>query len=133
MRDLYNNVGVSASIAAQTVTAAVNGASVDLQGFESATFSLDLGTFAGTTPTATIKIQESADGTTFTDVAAADLLGGALPASFAAADAAKTYKRGYIGDKRYVRAIVSAVTGTGPSLPLSVTVIRGHARHNPVS
>jgi hypothetical protein len=132
MEDMYNSIGLTSSIRAQAVTAAVNGAGVELANFNSATVVFDLGTFAGTTPTATIKIQESDDNVTFTDVAAADLIGGALPGIDATTDET-VYKRGYIGIKKYVRVIVSAIAGTSPSLPMSAVVIRGHARTYPVA
>lgn len=132
-RDLYNSVSPASSIVAQAVTATVNGTGVDLQGFESADVLIDLGTFAGTTPTATIQIQESDDNSTFTAVAAADLIGGALPATIDPTNDVALYERGYIGTKRYIRVAVTAVTGTSPSLPMSAVVVRGHARSKPAS
>ncbi|MFC4768736.1 hypothetical protein [Effusibacillus consociatus] len=131
-KDLYNNVSPAQSIRAQAVAAVLNGTGVNLSGYESATILIDLGTFAGTTPTATIKIQESSDDATYTDVAAADLLGGALPATIDTTNDETVYKRGYIGSKKFVRVIVSSIAGTGASLPMSAVVVRGHARHMPV-
>jgi hypothetical protein len=129
--DMYNVNSPSSSIRAQAVTATLNGTGVDLQGFEGALVLLDLGLFGGTTPTATIKIQESDDNTTFTDVAAADLLGGVLPAIDTTNDET-TYERGYIGRKRYIRVAVTAIAGTSPSLPTSAVVVRGGPRKQPV-
>ena len=131
IRDLYNNVSPATSLSARAVAAAVNGAGVDMQGFDSADILIDLGTFAGTTPTATIQIQESDDNTNFTAVAAADLIGGALPASIDTTNDETLYERGYIGSKRYIRVAVTAVGGTGPSLPMSAVVVRGHAKSKP--
>lgn len=131
MQDLHSNIGFSQSLRPQAVIAAVNGLSVDLQGFDGAEFEINLGTFTGTTPTATLKLQESVDGTTFTDIAVADLLGGALPVIDTTNDEG-IIKRGYFNNKRYVRGIVSAVTGTTPSLPMSISVIKGHARKYPI-
>ena len=130
-RDLYNKVSPASSILARTVTATVNGIGVDLQGYESADVLIDLGTFEGTTPSATIQIQESDDNTTFTAVAAADLIGGALPATIDTTNDDTLYERGYLGRKRYVRVAVTAISGTGPSLPMSAVVVRGHARSMP--
>lgn len=131
MQDLHSNIGFSQSLRPQAISVAVNGISVDLQGFDSAEFEINLGTFAGTTPTATIKLQESVDGITFTDIVTAELLGGALPVIDTTNDEA-IIKRGYFNNKRYVRGIVSAVTGTTPSLPMSISVIKGHARKYPI-
>lgn len=132
MRDLANNLGPAQSIRPQAVTATLNGTGVDLRGFDSALLQLDFGTFAGTGPSATVKWQESDDDATYTDIATADLIGGAVPAITPTNDEA-IIKRGYAGTKRYVRAIVSAISGTGPSLPMSATVIRGHASQQPVA
>lgn len=132
MQDMYNNVGILSSIAAQAIAAAVNGVGVDLANFNSATVILDLGTFAGTTPTATIQVQESDDNVTFTAVADAELIGGVLPATIDTTNDLTVYKRGYNGIKRYLRVAVTAVTGTGPSLPASATIVRGHARKYPI-
>lgn len=131
MQDMHNNIGFSQSVAPQAVTAAINGSGVDRANFDSVEFEINLGTFGGTTPTATIKLQESDDNSTFTDIVAADILGGALPTIDTTNDVA-VHKRGYIGNKRYVRGIVSAVSGTTPSLPMSITVIKGCARKYPV-
>lgn len=131
-RDIYNELSEVNSINAQAVTATLNGTSADLQGFESAQVLIDLGTFGGTTPTATIQIQDSADDATFAAVAAADLQGGALPDPIDTTNDAQLLVRGYIGSKRYVRVAVTATGGTSPSLPMSATIQRGHARTQPV-
>jgi hypothetical protein len=131
-RDLYNNITAAASIGAQAVTAALNGSSVDMANYASAVVLLDLGTFAGTTPSATIQIQESDDNSTFTAVAAADLHGGALPGTIDTTNDAQLYERGYIGQKRYLRVAITAIAGTGPSLPLSAVIVRGHPRKAPI-
>ena len=40
---------------------------------------------------------------------------------------------GYIGGKRYIRAVANFSGTHGTATPLSVSVIKGHARNNPVS
>lgn len=127
-KDLSQVLAPVKSITPQAVTAALNGTGVDLQGYESAVVLLDLGTFAGTTPTATIQIQESSDNTTFTAVAAGDLVGGGQLATIDTTNDLTLYERGYVGSKRYVRGAVTAIAGTGPSLPMAVTVVRGTPR-----
>lgn len=129
--DLYHEMSPASSIVAQAVTAPVNGAAVDLQGFDGALILIDAGTFSGTTPTATVKIQDSPDSTTWTDVAAANLIGGALPATIDTTNDVTLYERAYRGVQRYLRVIVSAVTGTTPSLPLSAVITRSNARKKP--
>jgi hypothetical protein len=133
MKDIKSDLGVSQSIAPQAVTATTNGTGIDLQGFNAALAVIDLGTFGGTTPTATIAIQESADNSTFTDVANADLLGGDQLAEIDTSNDVAVYKRGYKGTKRYLRVAVTAIGGTSPSLPMAAQIIRGHANDAPVA
>ena len=60
-------------------------------------------------------------------MAAADLLG-ALPAGLAAAS---VYKQGYVGNKRYVRALITKQSGT--SIVAGAMVVRGHPANAPVA
>lgn len=132
MRDQYNHLGWSQSLAPAARTATVNGTGVDIRDYDSATLVLDLGTFAGTTPTATFRWEESDDNVTFTAIAAADLLGG-LIAGIDTTNDEQVYKRGYLGLKRYIRGAITAIAGTGPSLPCAAQVVRGNAHQKPVA
>ena len=71
---------------------------------------------------------------TFTDVAAADLLGGANGVVVdAAAEDEVVIARSYIGSKRYVRVFIDH-TGTHTNgFPYSALVIKGAPRHAPVA
>lgn len=133
--DKATKVAPVSTLAPQAVTAAVNGATVDLQNFEAATVVFNLGAFTGTTPTATLDIQDSPDGAVWTSVVAANLIGGALPAAAAVipANTPALVKRGYIGIQRYLRACVTAVSGTTPSLLLSAHVTREMPRTLPTA
>lgn len=125
-RDLVNRISPASTMVPQTVTGAVNGTGVDLQGFDSAVFSVNIGALTGSaTPVINVRAEESDDNSTFTAVAAADLDGGLLAAVATGADAT-VQKRGYLGSKRYVRVAVPSVSGTSPSAPISASVIRGH-------
>lgn len=130
--ELANQISVVSSISAEAVTAVTDGAGVNLADFNAATVIVNLGTFAGTTPTATVEIEESADNATFTAVAATDLTG-AIPAQIDTTNDATVYKVGYKGSKQYIRVTVSAIAGAGASLPISATVIRSHGRKYPAS
>ena len=132
-KDLYNIVHEGRSITADEYSATEDGATIDLQGFESCECIINVGVIGGTsTPTFPIAIQESdASGSGFTDVAAADLQGGLISDIVAATDDALIV-RGYIGEKRYVRVQIGAVTGTSPLLDVAATFIKSHARHQPV-
>jgi hypothetical protein len=131
MKDLKNNIAINASLLPVSQTAAVNGASVDLQGYNSACVEISAGQSGGTTPDFTFEVQESDDDSTFTAVAAADLQG-TEPQITTANDNA-VYRIGYIGNSRYIRTAITAVTGTSPTLVCGSNIIRGHAEQAPVA
>lgn len=143
-KDLHNNVHfipVLYPVAITTTKAAdqavdlsigaAAGASTGLAGpAESCEFAFSVGAVTGTTPTLTPAIEESDDNSTYTAVAAADLLGGALPV-FDSTYANSVVKRGYRGTKRYVRARVASTAGTTPSFTMGCAAILSHVRHMP--
>jgi len=128
MRDLASNLSPATSLEPAVLSATTKGNPVDLTGFDSAMVTIPTGAIVGAgdfTP----KVQES-DTTTdgdFTDVAAKDLVG-TLPATLAASS---TVKQGYIGSKRYVRAVLTKNGGT--SIAASAVVERGNAALKPVA
>jgi hypothetical protein len=109
MKDGISGIGVVASIAPAVQTATKKGDAVDLQGFNMATLIINTGAIAGSGDF-TASLQES-DTTTdgdFAAVAAGDLLG-SVPATL---ETAAVYKLGYVGNKRYVRAVLTLNSGT---------------------
>lgn len=124
--DLVNIIGLSTSLAPAARTTSENGTGVALAGFNSAVVFFHVG--AITDGTHTPKIQESDDNSTYTDVAAGDLIG-----SLSALAASTNQKVGYKGSKAYIRA-VSTITGS-PSTGgvYAATVVRGDAIKQPVS
>ena len=128
MKDTYSDFGVAQTLAPVAHAATLAGSAVDLQGYNSATLVVNTGAIASA-GLYDIRLQESATTTNedFTDVAAADLLG-ALPAGLAAAS---VYKQGYVGSKRYIRALITKQSGT--SIVAGAVVIRGHANDAPVA
>lgn len=129
--DLLNTSVVKQSISPRLVTGTVNGTGVDTAGHARALFRLDLGTITGTTPTVTLRMQESADNSAFTDVATADLIGGAQLAAIDGTTDDNVYAREYAGNKRYLRWACTAVSGTSPSLPTAATVVLGQSLKQP--
>lgn len=128
MKDMYSDVSVVQTLAPVAQTATLAGDVVDLQGFNSATLVVNTGAIAAA-GLYDVRLQESATVTSedFTDVAAADLLG-ALPAGLAAAS---VYKQGYVGNKRYIRALITKQSGT--SIVAGAVVVRGHPANAPVA
>lgn len=123
MRDLKSNLKVLSTLAADSLTAAANGAGIDRRGFDSACIEFNAGAIGGTTPSFTFQVQESDDNSTFTAVAAADLQGAAPIITTTNAGVTTV---GYIGSKRYIRAAATAVTGTSPTLLCAASVVLGH-------
>ena len=128
MRDIAPNIGLAQAVAPAVLSATNTSAAIDLLGFESAALVINTGAIVGDGDF-TAKLQES-DTTTsgdFADVAAAHLVG-TLPASLAAAS---VYKQGYIGNKRYLRTVLTKNGGT--SIAAGAIIVKGHPHNAPVS
>ena len=128
LRDLVNSLSVVETLAPASRNAAANGAGVDLRGFDSAAVVIERGAEGGTSPSFTFEVQESDDNSVYTAVADADL-DGTEPV---VTEAGTPVKIGYQGNKRYIRAAITEVTGGSPTLLCAASVIRGHAHQRPV-
>lgn len=128
MRDFASNIGVVAAVAPAVLSATNTSNPVDLLGFNAAAVIITTGAIAGDGDF-TAKLQESdtTESGDFADVAPADLVG-TFPASLAAASVVKV---GYIGNKRYLRTVITKNGGT--SIAASATVEMGAARLRPVA
>ena len=123
--DIKQTQDIQNSLAPAARTASANGSGVDLANFASATVAFVVGTI--TDGTHTPSVEESDDNSTFTAVAAADLIG------TLAALASNTNQRvGYRGSKRYLRA-VSTVAGATTGGVYAAVVIRGDGRKQPTA
>lgn len=125
MRDLQSKLGVAQTISPAARTATVNGAGVDLQGFNSAAIVITPGTI--TDGTHTPKVEESDDNAAWNDVPAAALVG-----TLAAIASNTVQKVGYKGGKRYLR-VTSTVAGATTGGVYGAQVIRGDAHLSPVA
>lgn len=123
--DTKQTQDVTTSLAPAARTATANGTGVDLQNFHSATIAFVVGTITDGTHTPTI--QESSDNSTYTTVAAGDLIG-----TLAALASSTNQRVGYKGALRYIRA-VSTVAGATTGGVYSAVVLRGDARKQPVA
>jgi hypothetical protein len=132
MKDLYHNLLAALSMYPQALTSATNGdATVDLAGFEGALIVIAAGTITDGT-LYTWELKESDDNSTFTAVAAADLVG--TESTFTAASEDNVVKSfSYIGSKRYVRVDLKTISGSPVTGGVfSAVVVKGAARHNAV-
>src|SRR5262249_9439355 len=109
MRDLKSNVDVAQSLAPAARNASANGTGVDLAGYEAAMVEFSFG--AVTDGTHTPKLQDSDDNSTFADVAASGLQG-----AFVAGTANSVQRVGYVGGKRFVRAVITIAGATTGAL-----------------
>ena len=128
MQDTYHDTKVVASLVPAVQAATLKGSTIDTQGFGSALMVVNTGAI-DTAGTYDIKMQES-DTTTdgdFTDVAAANLIG-SLPTALAASS---VYRQGYIGKKRYVRAVITKQSGT--SIAAGAVFVLGNPALAPVA
>jgi hypothetical protein len=139
--DLAHDIKVVQAITPASISATTEGATIDLKGYESCTFILNLGTsgtnvFDEATNLWTITLDESDDNfSTHNEVAAADIIGSvggdADNKLNAAADDDRAWKIGYRGSKRYVRLVI---TETGAVVCLAGAVaILGHGRKKTVA
>src|SRR3990172_1763009 len=99
-RDIESHLDVVTSLDPIRRTATGTGAAVDLQGYDSAMAVFHAGLWVDGTHTP--KLQDSADGTTFADAAAADQIGAFAVVVGTATDQI-IQKVGYIGDKQFLR------------------------------
>ncbi|MDX9690358.1 MAG: hypothetical protein EOM37_04840 [Proteobacteria bacterium] len=127
-RDLYHNVAATLSLSpAARVTGTANGTAADLRGFGSAVATVSFGSY--TDGTHTPKLQHSDDNVTFTDATATELQG-AFAALSGAGGANKVQNVGYIGNKRYVRVVITTTGATTGALS-GANIIAGEASQAP--
>lgn len=135
-KDLFNTVKGAICIAPQNLTATTNGTSVDTAAFESLCLYVDVGASADTLTTNvywTMSLQDSDDNATWgTPAANAVQSANGLGTIVINSSSITGGKLGYIGNKRYVRPVLTA-TGSHPSGTLfSLHAKLGSAHHKPV-
>ena len=105
---------LASNLIAGTYTADANGAGADLQGYQGVLkIVLDSGAGGGTTPTLDVKIQDSADNSSFTDVVGKTFVQVTTIASLQSLGIDTRAVR------RYIRAVLT-ITGTSPTFGLAV-------------
>lgn len=102
-RDLHNSINEQESVRPEVATAGVNGEECDLRGADSAEVVISIGAITGAAGDGAVTLEETdTTGTGYTAVAAADIIG-STPAALAANT---SYRFGYKGSKRFVRAVL---------------------------
>lgn len=114
LHDIANNVILGVGLAPQTITSSTNGSSGDLLAGDGPCFAIQqVGAVSGTSPTLAGKIQESTDGTTWTDISGATFTSVTASTNTQAINFERT--------KRYVR-YVATLSGTSPSFAIAAVV-----------
>lgn len=127
IRDLAQKVSAAPSVSPQVLTdGTVEGATVDMQNFESAVVVVVSGTI--TDGTHTPSMEDSPDDSTWTAVAAGDLIGSFT--AIAAANDDEIQEVGYKGSERYIRAKVVTASATTGGL-VAAAIVRGDPRTIP--
>lgn len=114
LHDVANQVILGVGLPPQALTASANGASGDMIIGDGPCFAIQqVGTVSGTSPTLAGKIQESSDGSTWSDISGATF----TTVTASTNNQAITFER----TKRYLR-YVATIGGTSPSFNVAVIV-----------
>lgn len=114
LRDVPNNTVLNFGLTTRTLTASASGSTQDFITGDGRCFAIQaVGTVGGTSPTLAGKIQESADGTAWSDIS------GASFTSVAASDSLQTIS--FDRTQRYLR-YSGTVGGTNPTIPVAVLI-----------
>jgi len=147
MKDLHSNIDIAAVVLPKVYTTGVTGtAEIDLAGFDSAEIEVTVGAPGDTlgasvnfTVTTTHADDDGAGSAgSYANVAAADVLG-VTPSSGVCltvdddAEASQTYRFGYVGGKRFLAILVTAVGTHSTGTIIGVNVIKGHPLDAPTS
>lgn len=138
MFDLMNNIHPVVAAAPQVLTddsSVVSGA-IDLQGYESCTFVILLGTLADSDAEWTVTVKEGDTNSqgSHTAVADVDLIGTEALAGFTYGADSECRKIGYKGGKRYVSIEVDNPTAINSgNAPIAIVAILGHPHEAPTS
>lgn len=129
MKDLMSVIDVKRVISPVSVadTTAQVGQVIDRKGFHGLTYLIATGAIADADATFTVLLEESDNGTDFTAVADADLIGTEALAGFQFDDDNECRKLGYKGAKRYTRLTITPVANASAALLSAVAVLSGPA------
>jgi len=136
MRDLANNTNTVSVLDPVVITADNNPSGIDLQGFESAVFSVQTG-IEGDTLSGSVKfdfiLQDSDDNSSFSVVTGStNTTGKGVDSSgiFLTLDAngetPQIQTIGYIGGKRYARVVIDATGTHSNGTPMAITCTKGN-------
>lgn len=116
--DLKNHLTITEALPPAAVTASGNGSGIDLKGYIAAMLTFNSAVGSGTAPTLDIKVQDSADNSSFADVSGYTL----TQVTGAAGNGVQNLFIDPRLVRRYVR-VVKTVGGTSPSFTCEADLI----------
>ncbi len=127
MRDLMGEVKVAGLFSPLARTSSGNGTAIDTHGTDygnprELVCFLDVGAATGTSPTLDVKLQDSDDNSSFSDISGA---------TFTQKTDTGSEELSVTGFRRYVRA-AATIGGTSPSFTFGVAAVAGKPRSYPV-
>lgn len=134
MRDLYHNLLVTQHLSPVVSTTAKTSTAIDLQGFDSVEVVFAIGLSADTLSGSvywTLKLQHSDDNVEYADTAAADHSGSATVVIDAASEDETSYAFGYVGNKRYLKAVATPTGTHSNGTPIGIIALRGTPAYRP--
>lgn len=142
MRDIHSCLFAATLLANATYAADSTPVAIDRQGYDAVEILLAIGvggiTFSGTNKVEFV-LTHSDDGSTYTPVADADMLGvsgissGIIKSLVAAHAAAASYRFGYVGGKRYLKLLADFSGTHGAGTPLAAIALLGEPNVEPVA
>ena len=130
--DLQHYTDAAMSINLSGYAASVNGSGVDLMGYTGAKAIAFVNKWVSNMGSVAIELQDSADNSSFTAVDSAYLIGSNITVSGQVNRVAG--EQGYIGTKRYIRAVGTLTGQTSGQKPIyGVLIVRGPKRHSPAN
>lgn len=120
-KDIASETVAATLLKAQSVTATANGTGVDIQGYVGilvATAMISAAT-AGSSPTMDVKIQDSADNSSFSDVT------GYTFTQVTSTDSLQSLSIDTRAVRRYVRVVVTIGGTSSPAFPMAIS-LRGY-------
>lgn len=141
MKDLHNNIEVVSLLSPVSVTATASITDIDLAGCNSAELVIDIGVDSGTGLSATdywtFTLEDSPDGTTYTAVETADMLGvtvttgGVILVVDATTEDNTLYHFGYVGGQRYLELTYTETTTGSNATLMGISLIKSHLQDAP--
>lgn len=147
VKDLHNNIDIDAVVLPKHYTTGITGgAEVDMQGFHAAEFELMVGApldTLGASVKITVLLTHADDNGAgaagaYSNVTTADVLGVTVAAGIIAtidadSEASRAYRFGYVGGKRFVTALITAVGTHTNGTMVSLSIIKGAPEYAPVA